>query len=275
MLLEPQLDEQETPTGLMLFSATASTAAGAPVEQVTLTLDGTSLPLSYDADTMAVTATLEMPADGEHRLTLTALDANGNLARSTLLQSGEQQALAFTDTEGHWAQDNIAYVFARGLFSGETEDDGLTYFRPDRSLSRAEIAAVLVRLLGENVEDYAQVSLPFEDADSLPEWALPYIRAVYALGLVNGRATETGAVYAANEPITRAELVTILEKTLPKGYAAGELTFSDADTIPDWAAEAVAVLTNLGILGGYEDGSFQPNGAIKRSEAAKVLSGLY
>lgn len=275
MLLEPQLDEQETPTGLMLFSATASTAAGAPVEQVMLTLDGTSLPLSYDADTMAVTATLEMPADGEHRLTLTALDANGNLARSTLLQSGEQQALAFADTEGHWAQDNIAYVFARGLFSGETEDDGLTYFRPDRSLSRAEIAAVLVRLLGENVEDYAQVSLPFEDADSLPEWALPYIRAVYALGLVNGRATETGAVYAANEPITRAELVTILEKTLPKGYAAGELTFSDADTIPDWAAEAVAVLTNLGILGGYEDGSFQPNGAIKRSEAAKVLSGLY
>ena len=137
------------PRGSCCFSATASTAAGAPVEQVTLTLDGTSLPLSYDADTMAVTATLEMPADGEHRLTLTALDANGNLARSTLLQSGEQQALAFADTEGHWAQDNIAYVFARGLFSGETEDDGLTYFRPNRSLSRAEIAAVLVRLLGE------------------------------------------------------------------------------------------------------------------------------
>ena len=69
--------------------------------------------------------------------------------------------------------------------------------------------------------------------------------------------------------------MTILAKTLPKGYAAGPLPFADADAVPAWASDAVSVLTGLGLLGGYEDGTIQPNGAIKRSEAAKVLAGLY
>lgn len=275
MTAEQQLDEQGNATGLLTFSATASTAAGAPVEQVTLTLDGVSQQLSYDVDTMTASATIESPGAGEHRLTLVAQDANGNLARGTITLPGEQLPNAFADLEGHWAMDSVAYVTARGLFSGETEDDGMTYFRPDRSLSRAEIAAVLVRLLGVDPADYADVSLPFEDADALPTWSIPYVRAVYALGLVNGRATGTGAVYAANDPITRAELMTILAKTLPKGYAAGPLPFADADAVPAWASDAVSVLTGLGLLGGYEDGTIQPNGAIKRSEAAKVLAGLY
>ena len=47
------------------------------------------------------------------------------------------------------------------------------------------------------------------------------------------------------------------------------------ETVPDWAAPSVAVLTGLGLVGGYEDGSIRGNGTVRRSEAAKILAGLY
>src|SRR5574344_1562756 len=39
-------------------------------------------------------------------------------------------------------------------------------------------------------------------------------------------------------------------------------------------AEAVAVLNKLGIITGYEDGSFKPTGALTRGAAAKIIVSL-
>lgn len=50
-----------------------------------------------------------------------------------------------------------------------------------------------------------------------------------------------------------------------------ELSFMDADTIADYAKEAVAGLCGRGILSGMADGSFQPKGALSRAQAAKAL----
>ena len=43
------------------------------------------------------------------------------------------------------------------------------------------------------------------------------------------------------------------------------------DEISDYAAEAVKRMYALGIINGYEDGSFRPKNSITRAEAAKIL----
>ena len=53
------------------------------------------------------------------------------------------------------------------------------------------------------------------------------------------------------------------------------LNFTDNDSIAPYATEAVAELVGLGIMNGYEDGSFRPRGNATRAEAAKVIWGVY
>jgi hypothetical protein len=51
-----------------------------------------------------------------------------------------------------------------------------------------------------------------------------------------------------------------------------ELAFSDASSIGAWAHNAVAQALQAGIVTGYEDGTFRPNGEIKRSEMAVMIA---
>ena len=48
--------------------------------------------------------------------------------------------------------------------------------------------------------------------------------------------------------------------------------FKDAAKISDWAKDSVEYLTKAGILNGYPDGTFQPQGNATRAEAAKIIS---
>ena len=50
------------------------------------------------------------------------------------------------------------------------------------------------------------------------------------------------------------------------------MTFTDADSIAEYAKEAVDFCTKTGIVNGYPDGSFRPTSEISREEAAKMLA---
>lgn len=47
--------------------------------------------------------------------------------------------------------------------------------------------------------------------------------------------------------------------------------FTDEESIPEQNREAVALLSGLNILNGYEDGTFRPDGEVTRAEAAKMI----
>lgn len=275
---DAELDLEPVPDGYDL-SATVADDTGAPVQSLTLLMDGREIPFQYDRDTLQLTAAVAQPEEGLHRFTVMVQDAYGNLARGTLelrVNTTGEPPETFADVEPeHWAVDYIAYVSAKNIVTGETEDDGLTYYRPSRSMTRAEFCAVLTRHLGLNVDTAANIQMPFDDLDDIAPWALPYVRAIYAQGLINGRADGSRLLFDAAAPITRGEMMTILGKTLPKGYPQPALTFTDADQVPAWAAPYVGLLTGLGIVNGYTDGSIGASGQVLRSEAAKVLAGMY
>ena len=82
--------------------------------------------------------------------------------------------------------------------------------------------------------------------------------------------------------ITRAEVATIYFRMLTDENRAANWNqvsgFSDVKSSA-WYNNAISTLTKAGILKGYEDGTFQPNGYITRAEFATIairfFSGVY
>ncbi len=82
-----------------------------------------------------------------------------------------------------------------------------------------------------------------------------------------------GTVHPSSS-ITRAEATTLFFRLLKEDKRQKNLCdtnpFSDVDD--EWFSSAVSTLTKIGILSGYEDGSFRPNQPITRAEMAKIIA---
>jgi len=96
-----------------------------------------------------------------------------------------------------------------------------------------------------------------------------------ALGIMTGDIGPGGPV-RPSATVTRCEYAKILVGAL--GYAgmanmmAGlQPTFKDGKDIPAWAWGFVNVAQQLGLIGGYPDGTFKPNNPVKYSEGVAML----
>lgn len=177
----------------------------------------------------------------------------------------------FYDTSGHWAEDIVAQMAAAGVVSG-MEEDGRLLFKPDNSMTRAEFAVMIAGYKNIDTSQYSGVSLDFTDIGDIPEWAMPYIKAMHSEGIILGRVSDDGtSAFAPYDNITRAEAMTILGRILPDTTVGTELDFADADAIPQWAQDGINKLTALGVVSGYEDNTILPQNNIKRAEAAAML----
>jgi len=110
-----------------------------------------------------------------------------------------------------WAQKTVAQAVAAGLFSGYPEPDGSTTFRPDKPVSRVELAAVLSRVLLQKglAQDSGQAG--FTDQDQIPEWAREAVRVVAAAGLAQGYPDGS---FQPQKEVTRAEAASMVERLL-------------------------------------------------------------
>ena len=54
-----------------------------------------------------------------------------------------------------------------------------------------------------------------------------------------------------------------------------ELSFNDSENISDYAKEAVAELSALGIINGVGDGMFQPKSVATRAQAAVIIDNVF
>lgn len=94
--------------------------------------------------------------------------------------SGKQST--FTDTKNHWAEKSGAIGIAqeRGIISG----DGSGTFRPNDTITRAEVAQIIVT--AANVKPVASFTSSFKDINQVP-WAERAITILHAHGLVSGK----------------------------------------------------------------------------------------
>lgn len=177
----------------------------------------------------------------------------------------------FTDVaEDAWYHDYVYDLVYRGVVNGMTA----TTYEPEGKLTRAQFVKLLACSLAdaETLKTY-EGRHPFKDSEG--HWAEAYIAWAKDKGIVEG---VSATAFDPEAPITREQMATIFGRyalkqgiELPKSEnAAG--SFPDADKISEYAREFVELMRIAGILNGYEDGTFRPQGNATRAEAAKLFS---
>ena len=262
--IPPHIDLQAE-NGVLTAVITETGEVALTKSDILLQMDGEALSFTYSGG--VVTAAL--PTDGLlHRITLTVRDAAGNFARKSLDMGS--LTTTFTDMSDHWAASHAQYLLDKGIFSAAQQ------FNPETRVSNEMAATMLSRYLGVDVSKYAGITLPYADAHKIADWALPHVKAMYALGIMKGTTDGMGrSVLLPQNNCTRAQIMTILGRTLTRGYSYSPCTFADAASIPDWARDHIDLLTSLGIITGGDGGKVDPLGTITRAQFAALLYRMY
>ena len=109
--------------------------------------------------------------------------------------------------------------------------------------------------------------LPFTDVTN--HWAYSAIKRVYTRGLMVGMDEKT---FAPDQQLSRAMLAVILYAMAGEPAVTGEGPFTDVPA-GCWYTDAIVWAAQNGIVSGFGDGTFRPNAAITRAQAAVMLYG--
>lgn len=162
-----------------------------------------------------------------------------------------------------WAETAISYLHENGIAEGS---GGLFY--PDRNISRGDFLLMICRAF----------DLSAASSDNFPDvgvgsYYYDAVAAAKALGIVEGN----GGYFYPEAQLSRQDAAVILARTLevlgkPLDSATADSlsVFSDAGSVSDYAADAMAGLVRAGILYG-SNGALNPKSMITRAEMAVIL----
>lgn len=159
----------------------------------------------------------------------------------------------------HWAFDEIKVLSKSDIIAGYGNDR----FGPDDKLTRAQIAALLVRATKVPTTDGQN---GFRDVPA-NHWAAPAIAAADRAGYFSFLDGDT---FNMDKPVTRDEIAVLLTKAFNLSPAEASASFPDVDP-SNWAYEEIQVLQASGIIQGFTDGTYRPNNQLTRAEFSKVL----
>ncbi|MCL2837837.1 MAG: S-layer homology domain-containing protein [Oscillospiraceae bacterium] len=178
--------------------------------------------------------------------------------------NGEQRTDFADLPPSHWAYDYIMSLVERGILNGISA----THFAPDYNVTREQFARMLVLALGI-YDETATASFP-DLATS--HWAFTSVASAVNAGIILGHYDGT---FGTGNNITRQEMAVMVQRaidSLPQTNAPQE--FIDNDDIAFWAADAVSVMQQAGIINGFEDGTFRPLDNATRAQAARIIYGM-
>ena len=169
------------------------------------------------------------------------LTVNGNATVKIVDNSKD-----FIDTRNHWAREEIDFVSARELVNGVSD----TIYAPNASATRAQLWTILAR---QNDADLSGGANWYEKAQL---WSKDK-------GISDG--TEPNAA------INRAQMVTMLWRTMGQPTATDKVSFADVPA-GSYYAQAVAWAVESGITAGVGGGRFDPSATCTRAQIATFLA---
>ena len=176
------------------------------------------------------------------------------------------------DVKNDWAYESIRFVVETGVMTGTSN----TAFEPQKTLTRAEFVQILKKIAEELGLDVSYTKrTDFSDCKR-GEWYYDAVMWGAEQELVAGYSDGS---FGISDSVTREQMCAFLYRFLQKvcgmdysGTAVG--VFTDQNTISKYAVEATGVMNTIGLLAGYEDGSFRPKGIATRKEAASIAERL-
>ncbi len=178
-------------------------------------------------------------------------------------------ASIFTDVPAfHWASDFIKELNGLGYINGYPDGQ----FKPDNSVSRAELVTIVDKVL--KLTNHNPASIDFNDV-AKTDWFYQSVENVFHAGIVKGYANKS---FGPGNHITREELACILVQALGKQTEAkaamtGATGFTDDVGISHWSRGFVVVAVKYGLIKGYaDDNSFHPQNRATRAEVCAMIS---
>ncbi|MEW6447183.1 MAG: S-layer homology domain-containing protein [Bacillota bacterium] len=136
---------------------------------------------------------------------ITRAEAVGILARVMKLAPGSEKELSFFKDKRNipaWAQGAVAAAVKEGLVEGYPLPDGTVVFNPNATVSRAELAVLISRILVKKTGEVTPAVITFRDAHKIPAWAGDAVGMAYAKGIIAGYPDNT---FRPQKYVTRAE----------------------------------------------------------------------
>ncbi|WP_138496561.1 S-layer homology domain-containing protein [Paenibacillus pinistramenti] len=183
-----------------------------------------------------------------------------------------QRDTSFEDLSGHWGANDMLFMANKGNMGGTST----AAFGPSETMTRGELASVLVNALGLGLRTAATAeTAQFSDLPEDPSSAQD-IELAAAAGLFQGLADGT---FGTDQMVTREQLIAVLirfnqnfELELPAVHTDDlSASYKDGANVSDWARQYVEAAQNGGILSGYQDVSLQATKAVTREEAAAII----
>ena len=131
--------------------------------------------------------------------------------------------------------------------------------------------------MGIDTSLYENVQLPYADIDKVHDWALPHVKALYSLGIMQGGSDNQGNIwFYPTDAANRGRVMTVLGRTISRGYDYPMASYSDIMSAPEWSRDHISLLTYLGIVNGYgSENAVKAEAGITRAEIAALLYRLY
>lgn len=217
----------------------------------------------YDAATKKLTfvPTVFTAADGN---TEAVLKRNGSSVYTVI-----ELDKSFNDIAGHWAKSYVELLANKLVVDGVTD----TMFEPERNITRAEFAALVVRSLGLGQGSYSGT---FKDVLA-DDWFAGVVGAAVDAKIIDGYEDGT---FRPDASITREELAAMVVRAMKYAGLKHELTadqqsamlakFKDSGTIV-WAQTEMATAIYTGIVDGMTDDTIGSYMNATRAQSAAML----
>ena len=146
------------------------------------------------------------------------------------------------------------------------EENGVVQFRPDNTITRAEVAKILTVLDGDfDVNKiYANKFSDVHDGT----WYQNYINFAVEKNYISG---DENGLCRPDDMISRAEFASIIARYINIEPLDGEDKFIDIARL-DWCKKYINALAEKGIVTGYENDEFLPDNKLTRSEAVAIIN---
>ncbi|MFF2911936.1 DUF4430 domain-containing protein [Paenibacillus sp. NPDC057934] len=161
-----------------------------------------------------------------------------------------------------WALKSVHTAYDNKLMQGVSADS--LVFAPKANITRAQFAALLIRLTGNQPADASSASV-FSDVQP-GAWYYGDVIKAKELGIIDGVSK---TAFNPNGTITRQDMAVMIARAFKLEAPANKPSFKDEVSISMYALGSVQSVSELGYMTGF-GGSFDPSAPVTREMAAVV-----
>ncbi len=220
--------------------------------------------------------TFNLPAEGRvcyYYVVSTAEDGKTKAEYKMIVNQTGVSDVTYKDIKkSAWYYEYVYEATKLGCVNGSQDKKGNWYFNPSEDTTREQMAVIVTRIAGLAGANFESVKLPYADRAKISSWALPYMKATYAAGLMSGSKSGNKIYGKPAAKVTRGEVMVMIAALIDCKAKANLNQFKDGSKVPDWGKAAAQEVVGAGLVTGDNKGKLNFDSPITRAEIATIAA---